>query len=135
MISTKHPETTGSARWWHFWQCERCDSPAAETRHNLLEAAFDEIHRTGFQAASLHRILRRTGLTKGALYHHFPNKLALGYAVVDELLGPYLEQNWLAPLRSGFAGPEGPAAASNVAAWPAAGAVAASPGEVETDAA
>jgi AcrR family transcriptional regulator len=100
VISTKHSEPTGSARWWHFWQCESCDSPAAETRHHLLEAAFDEIHRTGFQAASLHRILRRTGLTKGALYHHFPNKLALGYAVVDELLGPYLEQNWLAPLRS-----------------------------------
>ena len=100
VISTKHSEPTGSARWWHFWQCESCDSPGAETRHHLLEAAFDEIHRTGFQAASLHRILRRTGLTKGALYHHFPNKLALGYAVVDELLGPYLEQNWLAPLRS-----------------------------------
>jgi AcrR family transcriptional regulator len=94
------PVTAVHPRWWHFWQCERCDSPAAETRQRLLEAAFEEIHRVGFQAASLHRILRRTGVTKGALYHHFPSKLALGYAVVDELLGPYLEQRWLMPLQS-----------------------------------
>lgn len=94
------PVTSVRSRWWHFWQCERCDSPAAETRQRLLEAAFEEIHRVGFQAASLHRILRRTGVTKGALYHHFPSKLALGYAVVDELLGPYLEQRWLTPLES-----------------------------------
>ena len=29
-------------------------------------------------------VVAATGLTKGALYHHFPNKQALGYAVVDE---------------------------------------------------
>lgn len=38
------------------------------------------------------------GLTKGALYHHFPNKMDLGYAVVDELLAGLLEEVWLAPL-------------------------------------
>ena len=91
---------TPTNRWWHLWQCEKCASPSEETRKQLLEAAFDEIHRVGFQAASLHRILRRAGLTKGALYHHFPSKLALGYAVVDELLTPYLERRWLEPLRS-----------------------------------
>lgn len=93
------PAADRPPRWWHFWECEHCSSPAEETRRQLLEAAFEEIHRVGFQAASLHRILRRTGLTKGALYHHFPSKIALGYAVVDEMLAPYLEQNWLAPLR------------------------------------
>jgi TetR/AcrR family transcriptional repressor of nem operon len=68
------------------------------TRHQLLESAMREIHEYGFQGASLSRILENTGLTKGALYHHFPNKLALGYAVVDELLAMYMQSLWLEPL-------------------------------------
>ena len=62
------------------------------TRGRLLTAAFEEIHRHGFQAASLDRILAGAGVTKGALYHHFPDKAALGYAVVEEIVkGPVLE--------------------------------------------
>lgn len=34
-------------------------------------------------------------MTKGALYHHFENKAALGYAVVDELLRPFMQNYWL----------------------------------------
>ncbi len=71
-----------------------------ETRRHLLEAAYEEIHRVGFQAASLGRILERTGVTKGALYHHFPNKKALGYAVVDEVIRAQLHAGWVVPLRS-----------------------------------
>ena len=56
------------------------------TRQEILESAFQEIHRNGFQAASLTSILERTGVTKGALYHHFPNKQALGYAVLEEVV-------------------------------------------------
>ena len=67
------------------------------TREALLEAAFDEIYEQGFRAASLDNILRRTGVTKGALYHHFPNKTALGYAVVDEIIFPHASEHW-APL-------------------------------------
>jgi AcrR family transcriptional regulator len=70
------------------------------TRQALLEAAFREFHRHGFQAASLKRILGRTGLTKGALYHHFPNKHALGYAVVEEILQKMVDEDWLQPLAS-----------------------------------
>ena len=68
------------------------------TRRLILEAASYEIHRHGFQAASLKQILARTGLTKGALYHHFPNKQALGYAVVEELLQEMVDEDWLRPL-------------------------------------
>lgn len=49
-------------------------------------SAFCEIHRQGFQAASIANILQDTGLTKGALYHHFPTKQALGLAVIDEVI-------------------------------------------------
>jgi AcrR family transcriptional regulator len=61
------------------------------TREKLLAAAFCEIHRQGFQAASIANILKDTGLTKGALYHHFPTKQALGLAVIDEVIKGSLE--------------------------------------------
>ena len=70
------------------------------TRQAILQAALGEIHRHGFQAASLHRILAHTNVTKGALYHHFPNKKALGYAVVEEILEEMVVKDWLEPLES-----------------------------------
>lgn len=66
------------------------------TRRALLEAAFDEIYQQGFRAASLENILANTGLTKGALYHHFPNKQALGYAVLEEMIIPQAVAEWSA---------------------------------------
>jgi TetR/AcrR family transcriptional repressor of nem operon len=64
------------------------------TRDKLLKAAFEEIYRRGFQAASLDTILAKAGVTKGALYHHFPNKASLGYAVVDEVVKGLLLERW-----------------------------------------
>ena len=69
------------------------------TRDKLLQAAFEEIYRRGFQAASLDTILTRAKVTKGALYHHFPDKAALGYAVVDEVVKGLLLKRWLSPLQ------------------------------------
>jgi len=65
------------------------------TREKLLSAAFEEMYRSGFQAASLQRILAKAGVTKGALYHHFLDKAALGYAVVDEVVKGLLLERWL----------------------------------------
>jgi TetR/AcrR family transcriptional repressor of nem operon len=64
------------------------------TRDKLLKAAFEEIYRRGFQAASLDTILANAGVTKGALYHHFPDKASLGYAVVDEVVKGFLLERW-----------------------------------------
>jgi TetR/AcrR family transcriptional repressor of nem operon len=68
------------------------------TRQVILQAAYEEIHMRGFQAASLSKILANTNVTKGALYHYFPTKLALGYAVVDEILAEQIQQQWVQPL-------------------------------------
>lgn len=68
------------------------------TRRAILDAAYARIRRDGFQAAGLNELLADTGLTKGAFYHHFPTKLALGHAVVDELVREYVESWWLKPL-------------------------------------
>jgi len=68
------------------------------TRERLLEAGFHEIHRLGFQPASLEAIVDAAHVTKGALYHHFASKQALGYAVVDEVVGHLLHEHWLGPI-------------------------------------
>ncbi len=69
------------------------------TRQALLDAAFTEIYRTGFQSASLDAILADSGVTKGALYHHFGSKRELGYAVVEECVRPLVHQRYLQPFR------------------------------------
>jgi AcrR family transcriptional regulator len=68
-----------------------------ETRQVILEAAYEEIHVRGFQGASLSKILSTTSVTKGALYHYFPTKIELGYAVVDEILAEHIQQQWIQP--------------------------------------
>ncbi|MDX8397565.1 MAG: TetR/AcrR family transcriptional regulator, partial [Mariprofundaceae bacterium] len=70
------------------------------TKQALLEAAFEEMHRYGFQGTSISSILQRTGMTKGALFHHYPSKLALAYAVLDEVIEPMIVDIWLVPLDS-----------------------------------
>lgn len=68
------------------------------TRGKILDAAFMEFYRNGFQGGSVGRIVEAASVTKGALFHHFAGKQELGYAVVDELIGPLLERRWLEPL-------------------------------------
>lgn len=70
-----------------------------ETRRKLIESAFGEIYQHGFRAASLDRILGASGVTKGALYHHFPSKEALGLAVLDEVVRGQMLERWLGRLR------------------------------------
>ena len=71
------------------------------TRERLLQAAFCEIYRSGFQSAGLDTILASAGVTKGALYYYFKSKQALGYAVVEEVIGPDNYGEWVRPLQSG----------------------------------
>ncbi|MEM7245953.1 MAG: TetR family transcriptional regulator C-terminal domain-containing protein [Acidobacteriota bacterium] len=66
-----------------------------QTRKSLLVAAFWEIYQKGYQAAAIDKILEETGVTKGALYHHFKNKKDLGLTVVDEIIGGIVLQPWL----------------------------------------
>ncbi len=70
-----------------------------QTRRRILDAAFLEVYRNGFQGMRLDEVTAASELTKGALYHHFPNKQALGYAVVDEVIRPMMEATWVQPLR------------------------------------
>jgi TetR/AcrR family transcriptional regulator, transcriptional repressor for nem operon len=70
------------------------------TRNRLLQAAFREVHRSGFRSAGIDTILAATNVTKGALYYHFDGKEALGYAIVDEIIAKLVSEGWLRPLLS-----------------------------------
>ncbi len=82
--------------WWRPLE----SGPEPDTRTKILIAAYKEIHVNGFQAASLNNILAHTGVTKGALYHHFPNKTELGYAVIEEIIADRIFQSFIAPLNN-----------------------------------
>jgi TetR/AcrR family transcriptional regulator, transcriptional repressor for nem operon len=70
------------------------------TREGLLQAASREIYKSGFQSASLDKMLASAGVTKGALYYHFKSKEALGYAVVEEVIAPDVHGKWVRPLQN-----------------------------------
>jgi AcrR family transcriptional regulator len=69
------------------------------TRERLLQAAFREVYRYGFQSAGIDAILAATNVTKGALYYHFDSKEALGYAIVEEVVAELVRDRWLLPLQ------------------------------------
>jgi TetR/AcrR family transcriptional regulator, transcriptional repressor for nem operon len=57
--------------------------PRGEARQRLLSAATDLIRRQGFSATSVDDLCAAAGVTKGAFFHHFASKEALGVAVVE----------------------------------------------------
>jgi TetR/AcrR family transcriptional repressor of nem operon len=69
-----------------------------ESRKTILNVAFMEVFTHGFQGVSVDEIVGKTPFTKGAFYHHFPSKLELGYALVDEVIKPMIIERWIAPL-------------------------------------
>lgn len=54
------------------------------TRRRILDAAIDVFGEVGYAAAAWGTIIERTGMTKGALYHHFDSKESLAAAIIEE---------------------------------------------------
>lgn len=61
---------------------------ATDTRERILGRMFQDIHKNGFQGLRADRVIADLGITKGALYHYFPSKDAIGLAVIEEIIGP-----------------------------------------------
>ncbi len=58
--------------------------PRGEARARLLAAARDLVRHKGFAATSVDDLCAAAGVTKGAFFHHFPTKEALGVALVED---------------------------------------------------
>jgi AcrR family transcriptional regulator len=59
-------------------------SDKVATRDRILHAALEVFARKGYHRALVDDIVRASRTSKGAVYHHFPNKEALFLALVDE---------------------------------------------------
>src|SRR5512147_3200557 len=57
------------------------------TRDRILQAALEVFAQKGYHRALVDDIVHASRTSKGAVYHHFPNKEALFLALVDELAG------------------------------------------------
>jgi AcrR family transcriptional regulator len=57
-----------------------------QRRDHILRVATDLFGRRGYAAVALSDIAEQVGVSKAALYHHFPNKDAIYAAVMCELL-------------------------------------------------
>ncbi len=53
------------------------------TRQKILDAAIDVFGEVGYAAAGWGTIIERTGMTKGALYHHFDSKESLASSIIE----------------------------------------------------
>ncbi len=59
-----------------------------DTRERILERMFHDIRKHGYQGLRADKVLGDMAITKGALYHYFPNKHTIGVAVIEELIRP-----------------------------------------------
>lgn len=64
------------------------------TREKILKRCFEAMEVVGFEALRADKEVLNLNISKGALYHYFPTKLDIGYAMVDEIIKPMYEQKW-----------------------------------------
>jgi AcrR family transcriptional regulator len=62
------------------------------TRERLLSSARDLFGERGYEATSIDAVLEKSGVARGALYHHFASKAELFDAVAEEVFVEIAEQ-------------------------------------------
>ena len=70
-----------------------------DNREKILLAGFMEMYENGYQGMRIDAVLKKTDLAKGALYHHFPNKISLAYAIIDEVIFEFSRQLFYSSLK------------------------------------
>jgi len=59
-------------------------APPISARFRLLDAAHQVVRRKGYAATSVDEICAAAGVSKGAFFHHFASKEALGVAAAEQ---------------------------------------------------
>lgn len=72
-------------------------------RDALIEATVAEFASTGYESASLNRIIRATGISKSSFYHAVESKAELLDAVVESLIRD-VREHWTPPAPADFTG-------------------------------
>ncbi|WP_245273361.1 TetR/AcrR family transcriptional regulator [Phyllobacterium sp. UNC302MFCol5.2] len=76
---------------------KRTNNPQA-MRARILDVGADLFQRHGYNATSVHDVVRAAGTTGGALHHHFATKKSLGLAVIVERVAPEVEATAIQPV-------------------------------------
>lgn len=76
-----------------------------DTRTRILNAAFEVITRNGYAGAGIAEIIKSSGMTRGAVYHHFASKEEIGRAVVREVILERYAQYWRRAFEAAYATP------------------------------
>ena len=76
---------------------QRKKQPAL-TRSAILNAAGLEFSSKGYSGTGLGSIVALAELTKGALFHHFPDKKSLAAAWIRENLAASMHELWIQPI-------------------------------------
>ena len=69
-------------------------------RARILDVAADLFQRQGYNATSVHDVVRAAGTTGGALHHHFATKKVLGLAIIEERVAPEVEATAILPVNT-----------------------------------
>jgi AcrR family transcriptional regulator len=67
---------------------------AADTRQRILDAALGCFLENGYEQATTARIRERSGVSNGALFHHFPTKEAVADALYVQAIASYQAGLW-----------------------------------------
>ncbi len=68
----------------------RTKEDALVTRNRILDAAVEVFNQQGVSQTSLNDIAKHAGVTRGAIYWHFANKVAMFDAMVERLICPLM---------------------------------------------
>lgn len=69
-------------------------------RSRLLDTAAELFQEHGYNATGVRDIMAATGISSGALHHHFPTKHALAVAVIADRVAPAVRETWIEPVRN-----------------------------------
>ena len=58
------------------------------SREKLLDVTFQEVYMYGYNGAATATILKKAGVPRGSMYHHFPSKKEMVLAMIEERLIP-----------------------------------------------
>lgn len=72
-------------------------------RARILDQAAKLFQERGYHSTSMHDLMQETGVSAGALHHHFPTKKSLALAVLADRVQPAVREAWIDPVRDASA--------------------------------
>jgi TetR/AcrR family transcriptional repressor of nem operon len=72
------------------------------SRDKLLDVSFEEVYRYGYNGAATASILKKAGVPRGSMYHHFPSKKDMVIAMIKERLVPKVRDFFALEMKKGF---------------------------------